>query len=280
MLAPLANRLEKHLAPIPKAAGLPNRKVLTDHPLSTKPLVLDHAKWDALLKRHVHPGGEVGGMKDVNVVDYEALSADPDFDAYLKQLAEVDISALQPAEELALWINAYNALCINHVVRHVRSRPPEPLGSILHLKKDGTPVWDQPAGVVGGQSMSLNAVEHDMLRKRWNEPLVHASIVCASASCPNLRREAFVPDRLGEQMADSFAQWMQNPTKGMLLETPRRVFLSRIFLWFADDFGGFAASRRFVRDHGNVSLDAQRALSSASTATRYFRYDWTINARR
>ena len=100
-------------------------------------------------------------------------------------------------------------------------------------------MWDLPAGTVCGRKYSLNEIEHDELRKKWDEPAVHACIVCASASCPDLRPQAFVASKLREQMDDQLRAWMANPTKGFVADQGTgEIKMSRIFLWFADDFGG------------------------------------------
>jgi hypothetical protein len=115
---------------------------------------------------------------------------------------------------------------------------------------------------------------------------VHASIVCASASCPNLRREAFVGARVGEQMHSQMADWLSNESKGVATggcASARRVLLSRIFLWFEDDFGGqtHGGVRAYLRTFES-SMVAGTAAALASTgpfgsALRYFPYDWTLN---
>ena len=214
----------------------------------------------------------------MHLVDYAGLAADPDFDAYLAQLAAADVPALGARERLALYINAYNALCCAHVVRHVRDATADapPLRSILELKSPGEVVWDRYAGTVGGERLSLNQVEHDKLRRAWAEPAVHACIVCASASCPNLRAEAFVAPRLEEQMRAQVDEWLANPTKGLRVEGVRRVRLSRIFLWFEADWGGTRAVKTFLLQHA-LPTGAANALASAHTAVRYFDYDWSVN---
>jgi hypothetical protein len=241
------------------------------------------------LKAHVRTGCAIGPITHLSTLDYPGLAADPDFDAYLTRLADADMSALCPREQLALWINAYNALCAGMIVRRLRgdaardraapaSPPPPKLKSILELKRDGVPVWSQTAGVVGGESLSLDEIEHGRLRKAWAEPAVHACIVCASASCPNLRAEAFVGDRLEEQMQAQVDDWLSNPTKGFALCGPRRVQLSRILLWFEDDFAIAGGAKAFVRaSAGALPLGAADALDGGRTAVRYFVYDWTLN---
>lgn len=125
----------------------------------------------------------------------------------------------------------------------------------------------------------LPQIEHDKLRKAWAEPAVHACIVCASASCPNLRAEAFVASRLEEQMADQLTDWLSNPTKGLRVDGPRRVHISRIFLWFEDDWHGQGGRGvlPFLRALPVLPAGAAEALKSMRTAVRYFEYDWTIN---
>ncbi|KAG8457318.1 hypothetical protein KFE25_003576 [Diacronema lutheri] len=279
MLEPLLNRLEKRVAArqIPPAHTAVGRQRLADVPRAGG-ATFDHAAWDRCLKAHVRPGGTAGAIAGVHLVDYAGLAADPDFDAYLAQLAAADVPALGARERLALYINAYNALCCAHVVRHVRDATADapPLRSILELKSPGEVVWDRYAGTVGGERLSLNQVEHDKLRRAWAEPAVHACIVCASASCPDLRAEAFVAPRLEEQMSAQLAAWLAHPAKGAIAEGPGRVRLSRILLWFEDDWGGAAGVRAFLL--GQPLADGvAAALSAPRPAVRFFEYDWRLN---
>lgn len=127
----------------------------------------DHSKWDKVLRVHVDDEGRV---------DYRGMADDASFEAYLAELAAADVESLAPLQQLALHLNAYNALCASLVVRR------EPATSILDLSTKDMPVWDAPAGVLGGETVSLNDVEHRLLRFRWDEPSIHACIVCASKS--------------------------------------------------------------------------------------------------
>lgn len=279
MFKPLYYRLEKSVASksIPKAHTVKSRITLDAHPLKKGDATFDHSAWDRLLRKHVTTGGTIGMVEGINTVDYAAISADPDFDKYLAELAAADVDKLPPAEQLALWMNAYNALCIALIVHHEREHPDQPLASINNLSVKEGPnkqvVWNKIAGKVGGKDVSLNYIEHEMLRKRWAEPAVHGCIVCASASCPNLRPEAFVASRLREQMDDQMMLWLQNPTKGLTL-SGRRLTLSRIFLWFADDFGGFKGVRKYVPQY---TPDAIKSALQKRVRTRYFEYSWSIN---
>ena len=119
----------------------------------------DHGPWDALLKTHVKNGR----------VDYDGLQADKSkFDAYVASLAQADVAKLSPKENFAFHCNAYNALCIGKILDE------KPAKSILDLSTKQQTVWDSRAGIIGGEVVSLNDVEHKRLRLVFAEPRVHA----------------------------------------------------------------------------------------------------------
>ena len=263
---------------IPNVSTLTGRKKLSDYPNSNsskQPALFDHAKWNTVLKRHVTVGAGISGdVSGINLVDYAGVTADDDFSQYLVQLEEADVAKLQPAEQLAFWINAYNALCINLIIQHEKNNNVK-IGSINELTTENNPVWDQVAGKVAGDEISLNNIEHDQLRKVWDEPLLHACIVCASASCPNLRPEAFVVSKLKEQMEDQMRLWMKNDSKGIKL-TDNSLELSRIFLWFGADFGEWKGIQKFLPQHIE-DADLKARVADGNVSVRYFEYGWQIN---
>lgn len=235
---------------IPKTPGGRRFDTLATHQQGA---AVDHSLWDALLDAYV-----VNGR-----VDYDGLGNDKRFDQYVASLAAVDESKLAPLQELALYLNAYNALCIGHIVR---GNPPN---SILDLSSD-VPIWDQPAGIVAGAQVSLNDIEHKLLRGRWDEPTLHACIVCASKSCPDLASFAFKgDDSLPQVMRERAVRWLADDTKGLKVEDDTTT-LSRIFLWFENDFQG---------RHGGPRVFAERLTgSSLPSQLRYFDYDWSLNS--
>jgi hypothetical protein len=288
-LKPYYYRIEKQVASkgIPAVAGFSNRQTLqaatTATEANTGTSTFDHSLWDNVLKRHVVPDCTFGDVTGCNAVDYAALANDDDYWAYMELLKNMKDPAttLAPAEQLAFWINAYNAACIHLIVQHEKTcraqDPGSQLTSINKISDKDGPVWDKDAAVIAGQSVSLNYIEHDMLRKQWAEPSVHGCIVCASASCPNLRPEAFVVLKLKAQMEDQMQEWMTNESKGFRLTGGKRLELSRIFLWFANDFG---ADWNGVRNYltGYVPEQHQPKMASKDGITvRYFEYDWQIN---
>jgi hypothetical protein len=264
---------------IPNVSKIPNRKKLVDYPLDESIAVLfDHTKWDNALKRHVKVGqGNIGDVNRINVVDYDGIKVDQDYLDYLIQLDEANPSLLQPAEQLAFWMNAYNALCINIILQYEAKNHCQ-ISSITELSQKNGPVWDQIAGRIGGNDISLNDIEHERLRKIWDEPLIHACIVCASASCPDLRAEAFVVSSLKEQMEDQMRLWLKNDSKGIRF-SGNTLQLSRIFLWFSADFGEMAGIKSFLSTYcsedDNKSL--RERLERGKLEVRYFDYNWKIN---
>jgi Protein of unknown function, DUF547 len=282
-LAPARYALEKTVASksIPNVSEIEGRVKLQDFFEKDEGDSFDHSMWTKVLQRHVTLGLTFGKVEKVNAVDYASIGKDEDFWAYLKSLEQADPDRLSKREQLAFWMNAYNALCIATIVHHetITGQQLESITKLSSVEKG--PVWDQavPRCQILGKEITLNAIEHEKLRAVWAEPAVHACIVCASASCPNLRTEAFVADKLLQQMGDQMRDWMSNPTKGLkLAATPKnqnRLELSRIFLWFAEDFGGLQGVKEWLPQFIDDPKVTDEALESATV--RYFEYDWQIN---
>jgi hypothetical protein len=230
----------------------------------------DDGPYARLLARHVRPG-TIAGIR-LAVVDYAALRDDLDYPRALASLAAVDPDRLasEPAR-LAFWINAYNLLAIKAVLDRY------PVGSI----KDGgnllRPIWKRKVGAAAGRERTLDEIEHDILRPRFREPRVHFAIVCASLSCPDLRREPYEGARLPAQLAEATRGFLASRTKGVDPGADGRTArVSSIFKWFADDFGGAEGVVRFVRGAADPALAARLApLGPGGLA--YLPYDWSLN---
>ena len=242
----------------------------------------DHSLWDSLLKECVSTGATFGDVKDSNAVDYASLAADSSkserFSQYLELLAQAKVEDLSHREQLALWINAYNALCVSVILQ---APDMSTMKSITEIKSKEHPVvWDLAAGTVGGVSLSLNEIEHEKLRNGFGIPDIHACIVCASARCPDLRREAYTGDRIMEQMREQKQRWVQNPTKGCSV-VDGKLTLSRIFLWFQEDFGGLEGAKEFCAQ--NLQNEELKVLLKKKEngllgdSVRYFEYNWEMN---
>lgn len=208
-----------------------------------------HFRWNQMLQKYVNENGQV---------DYSNWLADKDnLDAYihtLEKLPPLEISSKEAV--LAYWINAYNALTVQLILKHY------PLKSI----KEVNDPWDTVVFEVNEQKYTLGNIEHDILRK-LNEPRIHFAINCASASCPKLRNTAFKEKQLEAQLNQVTRDFLLDSTKNKLL--PNQLQLSRIFLWFGKDFGSKSERLEFIKTHSGILLDNPKI--------DYLPYDWSLN---
>ena len=232
---------------------------------------LDIAPYQAALHQHVDDRGRV---------DYPAMKADAGLATFIEQLAQADEPA-RPADRMAFWINAYNAITIDMVADHY------PLGSVKEL--DGGDPWSARMFTVAGRTVTLNHIEHQILRP-LGDARVHAALNCASLGCPPLQRSVFTGDSLDRQLDAAARDWMGSNGITIDLQSST-VMLSRIFEWYSADFiaadpGG--ADIPGVDDPQEAALHfAMRYLPQPHTASlspggytvSSAPYDWGLNAR-
>lgn len=205
-------------------------------------------------------------------VDYRGLRDEPRWQVLLGELATVEPSQLGGRQEqIAFWINAYNIFAIDLVVRHY------PVASIRDIGSFFRSVWKREAGSLGIRAYSLDEIEHDILRP-MKEPRIHGAIVCASISCPNLAREPYRAQSLNAQLDASIRRWLARPEKGLALDPGAgRLKLSRIFKWFAKDFGGRKGVLAFVQKYA-PGADARWLREHAEKVdVSYLEYNWGLN---
>lgn len=230
--------------------------------------------WDHLLKRYVNDQGRV---------DYEAWkSHDADtLRQWLEGFSEEDAlpSSTQftpDAQRLATWINFYNALTIAKVMDRypVRSIQPKILG---------IPNWIaflaffvRPAYRLNSNAISLNHIEHHILRQEFQEPRIHFALVCASLGCPLLRQGAYRPSQVYDQLEDDAHRFITNPDKVRYDVSTNILYCSKIFKWYRADFLAIAPS---IQDYIASYLTPPPSASSPDAATpiRYLPYDWQLN---
>lgn len=228
---------------------------------------VDHGAFSALLARHVRDG----------LVDYDAFRDAPEFRRYLSRLAETDPSALPRREQLAFWINAYNAYTIAQINAHGERRSIRNINRSLGFLKTGG-AWSEPMATVGGTRYTLDQIEHERIRPVFREPRIHFALVCAALGCPPLRNEAFTAERLDEQLDDQARQFLlRSPSKNRVDVAGRRVELSPIFKWYGEDFAPDARGlQRWLSRYWPPG--PERALLEAGTArVSWTEYDWSLN---
>ena len=228
----------------------------------------DFSDWDTLVKKYVAPKTLDGVL--INAIDYDRLKKDSVFLGLASRLKDYPLENLQSQESrLTFWINVYNILAAKMITDHY------PIESIKDVGSFFKPVWKRVAGTVGGEEHTLNDIEHEILRK-MNEPRIHVAIVCASVSCPDLRREAYSAEKLNEQLDDQMEKFLRSPGKGMRLdERKNRVYLSAIFKWFAEDFESRGGVLKYIARY--VRAEERKFLSNSEIKISYLDYNWKVN---
>jgi hypothetical protein len=213
------------------------------------------------------------------LVDYRAWLASPEdrqaLRDWLTSQAQVQVGLLTRDAQKAFWINLYNAGTIELILRHY------PLGSILKIGLIPGNAWKREFIRADGRLLSLDSIEHDILRPGFGDPRIHFAINCASASCPPLQRQAYSGVDLDEQLdrvtrsyLDSPAGLRQEVMGGELVLT-----VSKIFDWFREDFedhrGGVIG---FIGTYGPPEATGLMRRYLGRVDVRYGKYDWSLNA--
>lgn len=231
----------------------------------------DHTLLDALLKAHVANG----------MVDYDAFARAPEFESYLGALAQADPASLPRDEQLAFWINAYNAYTIRLIASHRERHSIRNINKTLGFVKAYGP-WKEKLAVVGAHAYGLDEIEQEIIRPRYHEPRIHFALVCAAMGCPPLRSEAYAGDHLGEQLeAQGRLFLIESPAKNRVDVSKRIVYVSPILVAFRDyikDFGGTErAVGKFIARYYPEGASKQ-LLESGDFTMKQTNYDWTLNS--
>lgn len=228
---------------------------------------LDHSAWARFLEEYL----VLGQSEAVNLLRYGAVTpADKQsLDDYLTALAAIPVTKLNRAEQKAYWINLYNALTVKTVLDHF------PIKSIREIKSGwlSPGPWDLKLTRVEGVELSLNDIEHRILRPIWQDNRVHYAVNCASLGCPSLQPDPFTSEN-SEQLLERGARQYVNHPRGVRLEQ-RRLVLSSIYDWFASDFGGSEAALRAHLETFAAPELAARLRSYRGSIT--YQYDWDLN---
>jgi hypothetical protein len=230
--------------------------------------VIDHSAWDLLLQKYVIPDHPSG----INRFFYKRVSAgDRDvLEKYVHRLQQVRVSSLNREEQKAYWINLYNSLTVKIVLDHYPVETIRDIDISPGLFQDGP--WDAKLLSIEGEPVSLNDIEHRILRPIWQDNRVHYGLNCASLGCPNLLPNAFTAENI-EKMLDSSARQYVNHPRGV--RVGKRLQVSSIYKWFQEDFG---STEQGVIDHLLLFADDElaAALKKKSKGLRYA-YDWQLN---
>ncbi|MBD2716661.1 DUF547 domain-containing protein [Microvirga sp. STR05] len=242
------------LPPIPRLPAAPV-------PAAPAAAGVDHSGFDKLLKKYVNEKG---------LVNYKAWKTDQGaFNQYLQLLSRNPPAASwSKAEQMAYWINAYNAYTIRLVLDHYPVRSIKDIGTKIQIPLVTTP-WASKFFSIGGEKMSLDNIEHSIIRKRYNDPRIHFALVCAAVSCPRLRPEAYTAARLESQLDEQGRDFLNNPDKNKPGKSSAQ--LSRYFDWYKSDWtdnGQTVAG--WVNRYAAAKMDSNAKIS-------YLDYNWQLN---
>lgn len=213
----------------------------------TKP---QHNDFSKLLAKHVSNNGLV------NYINFKRDQGD--LQNYITSLGKIlPTDKWSKQEKLAYWINAYNAMTIDLVLRNY------PLKSIKDIYKP----WDQRLWKLGTKWYNLDEIEHRILRK-MNEPRIHFAIVCASFSCPKLQNEAFNAKNIEEQLTHVTKEFLSDQNRNQI--TTNKLELSKIFMWFYKDFKQDGTLTNFLNKYSEVTISEKADKS-------YKDYNWDLN---
>jgi len=207
-----------------------------------------------------------------SLVNYAALKAQRlDLDRYLDEVASVaefEFKQWPEKQRIAFLINAYNAYTLQLVLDHYPVKSIKDIGGWLKGP------WDQPVVRLFRRGLTLNDLEHKILRVEYGDPRIHFALVCAARGCPPLRDEAYVAERLNVQLDDQARQFLATPGKNRIETTQHTVYLSPIFKWYGGDFERKSGS---VLAALKLYWPSEPAAGYEDFKIRYTEYDWSLN---
>lgn len=229
----------------------------------------DHSQWQAVLDKY---------RGEDSRVDYAGIAASGALDTYVSGLATAAAPSGK-AEQMAFWVNAYNAITVDLIAKHW------PLKSIREL--DEGKVWTSRSFIVAGQALTLDQIEKQKLVS-LGDPRVHMVLNCASLGCPPLSSKAFTADNIAHELTASTQAWL--PTAGAIIdEHKQELVLSEIFKWYADEFPDSAGPPikgvpapmqgplKFIAQ--NLPERQGRFILDGGYTYRYQPFDWKVNSR-
>jgi hypothetical protein len=231
--------------------------------------VIDHSAWDRLLGRYVVAGGD-----GVNRFAYGRVTADDRaaLSAYIAALAAAPVSRHGRPQQRAYWINLYNALTVRTVLDHYPVDSVRDIDTSPGVFADGP--WDADAITIEGEAVTLNDIEHRILRPIWRDPRIHYAVNCASIGCPNLQTVAYTGINTDELLNTGASEYVNHPRGARV--AGGELTVSSIYVWFQEDFGGTDASViAHLRRFASPALDAQLATIRSSSNHGY---DWALTA--
>jgi Protein of unknown function, DUF547 len=228
-----------------------------------------HKDLDTILKDVVVVNGAV------SQVNYKKLSKMAVlFNKYLKETSKVtqkEFDTFNEKQQVAFLINSYNAFTLKLIVDNYPVKSIKKIGGILSSP------WKMKFIVLLGKNRSLDEIEHEWLRKKYNEPRVHFAVNCASIGCPALRNEAYLAEKLDEQLTEQAKLFLRDGVRNQFDHEKKILKLSKIFDWFKEDFTKTGTLQAFVTPYLTDDPLLRKALESETYEIEFTDYDWDLN---
>jgi hypothetical protein len=234
-------------------------------------------------------------VDDSGLVNYSRLKQErAELDKFVRALRDLDAATFlnwPDVEKIAFWLNAYNALTLKVIIDNMPavSGSGRSDGKSLKSIRQIRGVWDKKKFSIMQRNLTLDQIEHEILRKEFKEPRIHFALNCASKGCPVLRREPYVGQNLERQLESQAKIFLSNRQNFYIDRAKRKVYLSSILKWYGDDFVDVYAPRTGFSEHNKkkkavlyfVSLylkeEDSRYLAEKNFSVRYLKYDWSLN---
>lgn len=218
--------------------------------------------YNKILKENVMLGKKQGTQ--TTLVNYQGIRSDSNFRKAIYDLARLPaIETLPKEDQLAMWINAYNILMIKIIVENPK------ISSVKELDSVFSSIWKKKVGVVAGKTYSLDEIEHDIIRKQFQEPRVHFALNCSAISCPDLANYAYEGKHIDVQLDHQTKVFLENKSKGMA-KKGSTLYLSKLFKWYKEDFDSDV--KGWLIKNGYLTADAK------GDKIRYMNYNWALNS--
>ncbi len=232
----------------------------------TSELTIDHSQWQEVLDEFLISDSPIG----VNLVDYDSLQSEAEMlNAYLGDMTQLDPRNYNRQEQFAYWVNLYNALTLKVIIDHY------PVESIRKISSSGLPIgpWDDEVATIAGRAVTLNIIEHRILRAFWDDHRIHFAVNCASIGCPDVQEEAFTAANTESLLESAARDYLQHP-RGLTFNEDR-IVLSSIFKWYKEDFGN--TQDEVLKTLAQYLEDEQRSQLLTRGKKIEYDYDWSLN---
>jgi len=220
----------------------------------------NHIAWDKLLHKHVNSTGDVdyrGFIKDSTLLN-----------DYLHELAINAPNDMWPkTDQLAYWINLYNAATVKLITNHYPITSIKDIGSGIQIPFINTP-WKIEFIKINNQIIDLDKIEHGIIRKEFEEPRIHLALVCAAKSCSSLRNEAYQGASLNEQLTNQAHIFLSDKTKNNISED--HIVISKLFKWYGGDFKKETTLIEYLNQYSPTPINKEADID-------YMDYDWALN---